>query len=209
LSNDGMDTIQFDFRGHGDSLLSSEEMTLAGEIRDIEAVLDHFSGDQEIYLISASFGAVATCLMDVATKKRLSGLCLWNPVLSLENTFIYPELPWQLKNFGKDRLVQGVEAGRLLVDGSFSVGRCFIEELFGDEPHRRLTEFICPILIVHGDADSFVSFDIAACVARDVDAAFVSIEGGEHGLKRDGETAQLLRATHEFITNCTKNGRGA
>lgn len=200
----GFDTIQFDYRGHGQSDVNSLEMTIGGEVKDLEGVLDFCSQEyDEIVLLAASFGAVSTCFLPNRYKKSISALCMWNPVLSLRRTFLEPELPWQLKNFGPSNLDVGLNTGCLLIDDSFAIGRKFIEELRSGEPESKLASFQCPVLIIHGDADSYVSYDVAFTAAKNIgpQVRFETISGSEHGFGRPHEEAIVIRLTSDFFAS--------
>lgn len=200
LNEIGFATVQFDFRGHGESKVPSKNMTIAGEVDDLISVLETIA-DEHLFLIAASFGTVATCLLPLEIKRKISALVLWNPVISLESTFIRPELAWQLRNFGEDRIKAGIEQGKLSINDAFEVGRAFLKELFGPEPSARLHDFDCPILILHGDADTCVSFDRAEKMSEELghSASFIRVAGSEHGFKRPEEGRLVVGKTTAFI----------
>src|SRR5688572_4463684 len=101
LASDGFHVVRFSFRGHGRSGGTQKGMTIAGEMLDLAAVLGYAQavGSSKVSIVAASFGAVSACLSLPYVHDRLTGLCLWHPVLDLKRTFIEPELPWQVRNF--------------------------------------------------------------------------------------------------------------
>jgi alpha-beta hydrolase superfamily lysophospholipase len=66
-----------------------------------QAAVDRVAGfPGPLSIVATSFGAVSTALSLRCLDARLHGLVLWCPVLDVRHTFIEPELPWGLENFG-------------------------------------------------------------------------------------------------------------
>jgi pimeloyl-ACP methyl ester carboxylesterase len=95
-----------------------------------------------------------------------AGLVLWNPVLDLRHTFLQPELPWGVENFGPAQRELLQRQGYLLVDGEFALGRVLFEEFGRYRPAEPFLTSRQPALVVHGDKDSYVSYDIAKTAAQ-------------------------------------------
>jgi alpha-beta hydrolase superfamily lysophospholipase len=95
LAAAGLTALRFSFRGHGRSGGTQQGVTVAGEMLDLQAVIAE-TGNADagrLFVVAASFGAVATLLSLPYLEDRLSGLVLWNPVLDLSRTFVKPERP--------------------------------------------------------------------------------------------------------------------
>lgn len=201
LNQNGISTLQLDFVGHGDSPVKSSEMSIAAEVKDLEAVIDALSEFPKIFLLAASFGAVPTGLLPIEYKNRMQKICLWNPVLSLKRTFVEPELGWQLANFGKKKLENALSHnGVLVIDNSFEVGPIFLREVLSLDVLGRYSEFNQPMLVLHGDKDTYVSFDVARDFCDEFsNRKFVPIRGSEHGFGRSEDEKQVIDATTSFI----------
>jgi alpha/beta superfamily hydrolase len=87
----GFAVLRFDFAGSGDSEGEFADMTVSGEIQDLESALDfvsRFSGlnDSLIYLVGYSLGG-AVALSVAARDPRVKGCVGWAPVSHLETVF--------------------------------------------------------------------------------------------------------------------------
>jgi uncharacterized protein len=205
LNAAGIATIQFDFRGHGESQLASRAMTIRGEIFDLTAVIDSACDFPDITVVAASFGAVSTGLLPKNVMSKLRRICLWYPVISLEKTFLDPEFDWQKRNFGRDRIQAALSSsGELLVGDQFALGNGFLQEveiyseipLFANCPH--------PILVLHGDHDHHVSHRIANDFCNEPgDRTFVPVPGSEHGFGRAADEEFAISQTVNFIAGAS------
>jgi uncharacterized protein len=126
LASTGFTAIRFSFRGHGKSEGSQRGVTIAGEMLDLEAVYEHVDSTRPgpLSIVAASFGAVVAVESLDYLAGRLTSLVLWNPVLDLRRTFLEPELPWGLENFGAAAQESLHRNGYLLVDEGFELGCC-------------------------------------------------------------------------------------
>jgi uncharacterized protein len=105
LADADFNVLRFSFRGHGRSGATQRGMTIAGEMLDLQAAVEYVGirSPRPISIVASSFGAVATSLSLPWLLERTGRLALWNPVLDLRRTFVNPELPWGLGNFGPDQ----------------------------------------------------------------------------------------------------------
>jgi uncharacterized protein len=180
LAAAGLTALRFSFRGHGRSGGTQQGVTIAGEMLDLQAVIGEtgHSDAGRLFVVAASFGAAATLLSLPYLEDRLSGLVLWNPVLDLSRTFVKPELPWGMANFSSDAQRQLHTDGYLTIDGQFQLGRVIFSEFSRYNPVSCFQASKVPALIVHGDRDSYVSFEIAQEAARArADCSFHPIAG--------------------------------
>lgn len=184
--------FRFDFRGHGKSSGAPEEMTIRGEVDDIAASLHLVRKRWQlpVSILAASFGAATTLtyLQKYGTE-GIESLVLLNPVLDLERTFLKPELPWAQRSFHAEGFRSLNEKGYLLIDGNFRMGKDVVEEMKTVRPYETLRSTSLPTLTLHGDQDTFVSYDIAKQYGfPNAQSRFVSIPGAEHGFGRPEET---------------------
>jgi alpha-beta hydrolase superfamily lysophospholipase len=198
LAEQGLTTVRFSFRGHGRSGGSPRGVTIAGEMLDLEAVAGYaqreFPGPLSV--VAASFGAVATGLSMPWLGGRLHRLVLWNPVLDLRRTFLEPELPWGLANFGPERQAELARGGQLPLDGRFALGRVLFAEMARSRPLDGYAAAGLPALVLHGDRDAHVSFDIARQAAADLPHwDFHPVAGAGHGFHSPEHEREAITVT--------------
>ena len=202
LASSGFDVLRFSFRGHGKSGGTQRGMTIAGEMLDLEAVVEYAtkSFPAPLSIVSASFGAVSTCLLLDYLRDKLRGLVLWNPVLDLRKTFVHPTLPWGRQNFGKDSFQQLETRGYLLLDGTFETGRVLYEEMKRYNPYECFISSPVSSIIIHGDKDTYVPYDVSrvAC-QRHVNCNLFTIEGSDHGFDSKKREDTAIAITVEWL----------
>lgn len=206
IAASGLTAVRFSFRGHGRSGGTQEGVTIAGEMLDLQAVLAQAERVRPgpLFIVAASFGAVPTLLSLPYLEDHLAGLVLWNPVLDLAGTFLAPELPWGLENFAAARR-QLSEQGYLTVDGEFRLGRVLFEEFGRYDPVSRFLASERPALVIHGDRDTYVSYDIA----RDAAAArrncrFYPITGSDHGFDSREREDEAITVTLGWLSDLAR-----
>lgn len=196
----GLGVVRFSFRGHGASAGTQRGVTIAGELLDVEAAIARaraeFSGP--LTVLGSSFGAVA--VLESASYLGPDRLVLWNPILDLRRTFIEPELPWGLANFGPDAWRRGMADGALLLDGTFEVGRALLTEFSRYRPGEVFAGGEAPTLIVHGELDSYVSYEIAQAAAQARRCDFRSVVGSDHGFDTREREDEAIAMTVAWIT---------
>jgi len=103
-------------------------------------------------------------------------------VLDLRRTFLEPELPWARQSFNATGYRSLEERGYLLLDDAFRIGWVLVEEMRRYSPLTGFVSSVLPALIVQGDPDTYVSYDIAREAAASRPACdLVTIEGSDHG----------------------------
>lgn len=199
LAAHGFGVLRFSFRGHGRSGGTARGMTIAGEMLDITAAIDQARAwfDGPLAVVASSFGAVSA--LETARFTHPDLLVLWNPILDLRRTFIDPELPWGRENFGPDAWLHADESGYLLLDGEFEVGRVLLDELRRYEPESALAAMAVPTLVVHGDHDSYVSYDIARAAAESHGCPFHTVRGSDHGFDSDEHEDEAIDVTVTWL----------
>lgn len=203
LAEAGFNVLRFSFRGHGGSSGTQRGATIAGEMLDLQAAIEYMSGRFRgpLSVVAASFGAVSTSLSLPWLSKRLDRLVLWNPVLDLRRTFVEPELPWGTANFSPYQQKLLSTQGFLMLDQEFEVGRVLFEEFRHYRPLDYLVTNAIPTLIVHGDRDSAVSYEIARNVASDKPKTdFHTVHGSDHGFDTREREDEAIAATVGWLT---------
>lgn len=210
LAGVGWTVLRFSFRGHGGSGGTQRGVTVAGEMLDLDAAVGWAAercGGGRLVLVASSFGAVPALLLSPYLEGRLGAVVLWNPVLDVRRTFVEPELPWGLENFGPER--QGLLGSRgfLVVDGEFELGRVLFEEFryYGDAPVRSFVSGTTPALVVHGDQDTYVSYEVArdAAAAR-ANCEFHTVVGSDHGFDSREREDEAIDVTARWLDKLTR-----
>ncbi|MFE9575321.1 alpha/beta hydrolase family protein [Nocardia sp. NPDC006044] len=202
LSAAGFEVVRFSFRGHGASGGTQRGVTIAGECLDLQAAVSYvqqrFTG--RLSIVAASFGAVSTALSLPWLADGLHRLVLWNPVLDLRHTFLEPELAWGVENFGPQQQKHLQDSGFLRVDGEFELGRVLFGEFEVYRPTEQLLASAIPMLIVHGDQDTAVSYTVAAELARTrPDTLLHTVVGSDHGFDSREREDEAIEVTVDWL----------
>jgi pimeloyl-ACP methyl ester carboxylesterase len=181
----GLNAIRFDFRGHGASDLPAQDMTIAGELLDLTAVLElaRVTRRRPQYLVATSFGAVSSILRLRGGDTGVRGLVLWNPVVNVRATFVEPGTGWSRSAIspGSIRLLDAGERTHVNLSG-FRMGRRLVDELRTLDLTEDLRGLTLPILAAHGTGDDRVPFRYtAAALAGRPNARLVELPGAGHG----------------------------
>ncbi len=201
MADEGFGALRFSFRGHGRSGGTQRGATIAGEMLDLQAVIEHVAErfDDPLSIVAASFGAVSTCMSLPYLAGSLRALVLWNPVLDLQRTFIDPSLPWGVENFGQAQQALLSSQGFLLIEETFAVGRVLFEEMRHYHPLDHFTRSLVPALVVHGDRDSAVSYDVACAAAHARGCDFHTVAGSDHGFDSREREDEAIAVTMSWL----------
>ncbi len=202
LAERGFSTFRFDFTAHGESEGESKEVTLYTFVRDIESVV-HFLKEEKhatsLATLSASFAGAPTLLYAGENPDLFQAIVLWNPRLDFETLF-HPITEMGKKNWGQQVIDNASKTGFHEIqgdEGSFFISQKFVEDMQKYTPWQMLDRIASPVLIVHGDADTFVPYSDSVKYSKMFDLPLVTISGGEHGFI-DNYTHEL-QATHATI----------
>ncbi|MGW4069199.1 alpha/beta hydrolase [Nocardia grenadensis] len=200
----GFDVVRFSFRGHGNSGGTQRGVTIAGECLDLEAAVQFLQGrfPGRFSIVAASFGAVSTVLSLPWLAAALDRLVLWNPVLDLRHTFLEPDLAWGEENFGASQRKLLHDTGVLVVDGEFELGRVLFSEFAHYDPLALFLDSTVPSLIIHGDRDTAVSYEISARATMSrPNTALRTIAGSDHGFDSREREDQAISETVDWLVD--------
>jgi pimeloyl-ACP methyl ester carboxylesterase len=203
LTNNGYAILRFDFRGHGESEGKSINMTITNELIDLEAAIEivKSNGYKNIGLVGASFGGGETVLYTARHQNQIKALCLWNPVLNYDRTFINPYLPWIIKRKGHMKNDLKEKGWTTLGSHNFVLGKTLFNEMEHTFPYKELKEITVPTIIIHGDKDTYVPYDDSKAYSGNMqNGRLITIKGAEHGFHDLGKYAeQANQATLSFF----------
>lgn len=185
--------FRFDFRGHGESQGNSIDMTITGEISDLESAYDYVKsqGYKEVGLVGASFGGGVSTLFALKHQDKLKCICLWNPCLNYNHCFLNPTLPWirnRKEHMRKDLQEKGWTT---LGSNKFVIGKPLFDEMATLFPYKELKNIKIPLVILHGNKDTYVPYeDSKEAVVGMKNGSLVTIKNGEHGFHEPEEKMQ-------------------
>ncbi|MBI2641484.1 alpha/beta fold hydrolase [Candidatus Roizmanbacteria bacterium] len=201
LTSQGIDCFRFDFRGHGESKETQEDITIAGELVDLETVFEWVKrGYKRIGLLGASFGGGVASLFASFNQKYVHGLVLWNPSLDFTQ-YLVPKTEWKKKYFGEEAFQRALNLGYTQIGNSrFKFGIKIFNEVRFIKPYEALKKFPGPILFVHGDKDTYVPYEDSIKYSRLVGGKLTTIKGGQHGFQDDKRgREEVIKATVDFF----------
>jgi pimeloyl-ACP methyl ester carboxylesterase len=179
--------VAYDLRGHGRSPWSGPQ-TLDQHSEDLDAVLEA-SGIDQTGLIGEGFGARIAIDFAVRSQERVTSLSLLDPPIAPRPALMYAAARGERSGGGYAGLDEAVERRRV-EDGLMHTPRGLLEEEMAEhlvadedgryryrysreaaaqafeamaEPESRLSDVLCPTLVVHGvDSPLVTDADIAA-----------------------------------------------
>lgn len=204
LADTGYAVLRFDFRGHGASEGDPVNMTIAGELADLEAALGEVidRGYKQIGLVGASFGGGVSTLFTANQQDWIRCLCLWNPCLNYDHTFLNPILPWirDRKNHMKKDMEE--KGWTTLGSRKFKVGKPLWDEMAKTFPYEAMKAITIPTVIIHGDQDTYVPYEDSVVYLSNLQSEreLITIPGGEHGFQDiPGQDKQAIEKTLQFF----------
>lgn len=202
LAENGFAVFRFDFRGHGESEGKQEDMTIAGELMDLDAAVDEVQnkGFTKVGLLGASFGGGIATLYAAENPDKIKALCLWNPCLNYDHIFINPITPW-LKDKKEKIKTQLEEKGWAEVGSrNFKLGKALFDEMSSTFPFEEMKKIKIPTIIIHPDKDSYVPYEDSVNYLNNLqgERRLVTIGGGDHGF-HDKHKGEAIAATVEFF----------
>lgn len=194
LSKKGIASLRFDFRGHGKSKGTSQDVSVIGEILDIKASIKHVRKywSKKIGVIASSFSAGPAIMCSTQLASQIQYLALIAPVLDYEKTFLNPKTDWAKESFTTDALNNLDENGYLLLDENFKLSPKLIEEFRTIKPYEFLRDLKMPIVLIHGDRDSMVPYAVSAKYSKlNKHIRFARLRNADHGFPdHDDELGQ-------------------
>ncbi len=178
-------SFRFDLRGHGTSQGKYEELTLAGVINDIDSAVNeiriHVPIHVPLIIIAASFSGGLASNWAVKNSNKIHALVLLNPLLDYGEHMLFSKEFWEDDEIS----LKGNEILKTqgwLPHREFRMGSELIDELSNIQSFEKMECPSIPILVVHGNKDSIVSFEIAQKYSNsNKNSTFVTINGADHG----------------------------
>jgi len=203
LCSRGYHVFRFDFRGHGESSGKSVEFNANWEIDDLQTIVRYVEkeGFSKLGLLGASYGgSSATVYSAKHLSRNIICLCLWNPVLNYDHTFLNPTLPW-IKTKKEHMQIEIAEKGwTTLGSRKFVLGKSFFDAMEKLSPYESLNDIKIPTLIIHGTKDTKVPYEDSVKYVENLSKGELKIiEGAEHGFHEVWEYKIAEKVTVDFF----------
>lgn len=202
LREDGFAVFRFDFRGRPESEGKAIDMTIKGELLDLDAAIEEAINKNynRVGLLGASFGGSIATLYTSKNQNKLKCLCLWNPVLNYDHTFINPFLPWLINDINDMKKDISQKGWTTLGKKNYIIGKGLFNEMTRLFPYDELKKISIPTIIIHGDKDTYVPFEDSKKYAKNLkNGVFIKIEGAEHGFHQEPFETQVVNITLDFF----------
>ena len=195
LLKNGISSIRFDFRAHGESTGNYYEMTVTREAADVETTIKLLSkeGYDSIAVLGASFGGGVVSIVDYTKYKNVKALILWYGLLDYNMVSV--------DIFSEEKRKIAEKNGYSKTLSGFKLGLPLFDELRSIVPYERLAENDLPVLLLHGNADTTIPYQSSQKVAPMCkNSTLVIIENGEHTFFNSKKAFdEAIDKTVEFI----------
>lgn len=171
LAKNGFASLRVDFAGSGDSDGDFRDMTILTEIEDAHAMVEYAKkmGIKNLFLLGFSMGGAVASMIASDYLNDLTGLILLAPAGNISD---------KAGDYEK-RLVRVFEDAFDM--GGFLLGQKFVDTLSKMNLFQNAPKFTKPVLIVHGENDQAVPFEVGKKFAGLFpQAEFHLIEGASH-----------------------------
>ncbi len=199
LCKGGFTVLRFDFAGSGESEGKFSEMMLSKEVEDLESAILFMKnqGYGKIGLVGASFGGAVYIL---GHPNGIASIVLWNPVSKTSSFENY------LSNKVNRNWKNEIEKGYLKFysekrSKSYSISKNMILEMEKINFQSESIKIKAPILIIHGDNDSYLPFSDSRELLKFLKAPkkLEIIKGAEHGFHDNASGKTAIKLTLDWF----------
>ena len=187
-------TIRFDFPAHGEN--PCEDLTLDGCLRTLMTVAsfakERYPEVEDLCIFATGFGAYVTLvaldeLLDLPGNLKL---VVQTPSVMMHETLL------SMKNISRETL-WAMDRARFNTSRPFDITYSFYEEL---QNHIALVTHPIPMLILHGEEDSYIKMDHIRQFHRiNHDSKLVIIPGTSHRFLEEGAWDMVLDLTRDWF----------
>jgi pimeloyl-ACP methyl ester carboxylesterase len=193
LAEKGYDSLRVDFRGHGESSGTSMHFSITGQMLDVDAAMGflfkHYNlAGISLNIVACSFGAPPAIFAAARYSDIVKTIILISPVISYKRTFLKPETEWGASIFNEKAIAEIPRTKQLLLDENFPVSIRLMEEMKIIQPELSIRQLTQPIVIIHGDADSMVPYNVSKEISKEIpNITFFSMPGMDHGFMDESD----------------------
>jgi len=203
LNDKGINTIRFDFYGHGKSERKFEDITVSEGVDNIECIIKNLRGNKfsKIGLLGSSFGG-ACCIIVAANNSDIILLALKSPVAD----YLPRTLMTKTKNELIDWRLKGEYLYRKEGEKELKLNYSFYEDIKNINGFKSATKIEAPTLIVHGDKDESVPLILSEMLTKAItNSKLKVINGADHRYNDPKLEQQASNAIIEFIVSELNN----
>lgn len=212
----GADVHLYDLRGHGRTEMPPTGYTVADNVDDLLALLDHWGVDEPVHLFGNSFGGVVALAFAHAHPERVASLFLIEAHFAVEGWAEHMAGSLALAAFGLDeQAVQDwmdTDPDRKLTrvarrSEKFLMETTLIDDLKAEQPIGFLAEIRCPVHAMYGSESDILH------LARELetqlpDCTLEIVEGTTHSLLTE-QSALVRERSLEWVARQSRIGAGA
>lgn len=184
MYDSGIASLRFDTRCHGESAGAQLDLSVMGATLDVRASVREIRRrwNGHVGIVATSFGAGPALFTAIELHQTVEAIVLIAPVLDYEATFLKPTTEWAKASFTPEAYSSLDERGYILLDGEYKLSARLIEEFRWLKPYNLLPALATPVLLIHGDRDSMVPFEVSMKYYREQPGSkFVRLVGADHG----------------------------
>jgi pimeloyl-ACP methyl ester carboxylesterase len=191
LTENGFAVYRFNFRFTSDSFEDYYKMTISGEVDDLKLLIKEFSKKyNKIGVVGESLGGSISIL---GYSSKVNCLVLFYPAIFFKENIANR---WSSDEEIRELNEKGVLPWVRSSGQKLFVGKKFIEEVNKIEIFPEVSKIKCPIMFIHGNVDTTVSFtesERAFKIANEPKRIEI-IEGALHGFKdKNYQTSEELQ----------------
>ena len=204
----GLAVARFDFRCHGESEGTNEQLRLAGLRADADAVADLVAaelGDATALIpVGLSFGGAAAIHL-AGTRPSAVGLCLWYAVVDYAwNYGAASPVPFTRRMWASRRGSDPAWAGLPIPGIDYYLPSGLLAETASDATPATLAGLTIPVLAFHGTRDAIVGVTPVRAIARvRPNITLTLVRGAGHGFRV--WRPWVVRRTVEFAAACASS----
>ena len=210
LNGKGIGTLRYDYYGHGTaygfpgpSYGMLNDVTLSKTLESLKAMIDlvRQRGEYRIGLLGSSYGGLLS-IIAAAQDEEIEALALKSPVTE-------PKTFWRqriLEKYGEPGFSQWKSEGSIhyndrVEDCDLPWG--FWHELQQYDTLADAKKIRCPVLIVHGDSDSYVpieqSYLLSKALGKTLREKVKIIKGADHGYETPEQHTEMKALIKDFL----------
>jgi len=192
LEKQNIATIRLDFLGTGESDLEFRDMTFDDELLCAQRVLEEvlqMPSTQEVYILGHSMGGAIASELAKLYPQEIKKMCLWAPAFNLPNALHYL--------VGK--LLPNDEG--IYDHNGFEISQKFVDDILQRDFYNNLNIFQNELLVIHGQADETVPYDISERYLSlfHNQCRFIPIPKGTHNFDTIQDIKKVMAATLHFL----------
>ncbi len=187
----GGGALRFDFAGRGDSEGDPTDLTVSGELDDLQAALAWLRGRgvDWVALIGSSLGGTVA-LLHAAADADIAAL------VTVAAPAVLPETPEAVRG----ETVRRLPGGLVETESGERIRETFFTDARHHNPLAAASRVACPWLVVHGMVDAVVPPEDASRLAgAATDARVVLVSDADHASFSDHDLAQLEAEVRAFL----------